>query len=127
MKKYTKGHSLSGLKEKLPKIAVFPNHYEKYDIEIVTPDFTSVCPRTWLPDFAVLTVKYRPDKRVIELKSFKLYLLAYRNLGIFSENVVNRVLEDIVSACKPLYAEVTGVFNARGGMGVTVAAKYPRV
>lgn len=124
--KYTKKHSLSGLKEKLPPIQTFHNHHEKYDIEISAPEFTSICPKTGLPDFGTITVFYRPDKLCIELKSFKMYLSAYRNVGIFNENVVNRILDDIVKECKPVSAEVRGIFNARGGMGITVVARYPR-
>lgn len=124
--KYTKEHAESGTNDELPKIYTFPNHYRKYDIEIVTPEFTSICPKTGLPDFGKITITYRPNKECIELKSFKMYMLGYRNVGIFSENVVNRILDDIVAACKPISAEVLGEFNARGGIGVAVTARYPR-
>lgn len=126
-KEYTDKHATSGIKEKLPPIFTFPNQYKKYDIEIVHPEFTSICPKTGLPDFGTITISYRPNKNCIELKSLKMYLLAYRNLGIFNENIVNRILEDIVSACKPEYAEVRGDFTVRGGIKATVIAKYPRV
>jgi len=117
---------LSGLGEKLPPIHVFTNHFKKYEIEIATPEFTSICPKTGLPDFGKITVHYMPKKSCVELKSFKMYLLAYRNVGIFNENVVNRVLDDIVSACRPEWAEVMGEFSARGGLSTTVVARYPR-
>lgn len=124
--KYTKEHAESGIKDELPKIHTFPNQYKKYDIEIVTPEFTSICPKTELPDFGKITVNYRPNKECIELKSFKMYMLAYRNIGIFNENAVNRILDDVVAACKPISAVVRGEFNARGGIGISVVARYPR-
>jgi 7-cyano-7-deazaguanine reductase len=90
------------------------------------PEFTSVCPKTSLPDFGVLEVRYMPNKLCLELKSFKEYLLEYRNLGIFQENIVNQVLEDVVKAAKPKWAHVKGVFRPRGGIGTTVEARWPR-
>jgi 7-cyano-7-deazaguanine reductase len=97
-----------------------------YEIEIRCPEFTSVCPKTGLPDFGVITIRYMPDKRCLELKSLKEYLLTYRNLGIFQENIVNRILEDVVRAARPVWAEVKGEFNPRGGIGTTVEARWPR-
>jgi len=126
MKGYTEKHARAGLSEKLPRIEAFPNHFKKYEIEIVVPEFTSICPKTGLPDFGKITIKYEPKKSCLELKSLKLYLLAYRNVGIFNENAVNRMLEDIVAACRPVKAEVNGVFNPRGGIDITVTARYPR-
>ena len=123
---YTKEHSKSGLKDKLPKIDVFPNHFKKYEVEIHTSEFTSICPKTGLPDFGKITVHYSPKKSLIELKSFKMYLLGYRNLGIFNENIVNRILDDVVSACNPEWAEVLGEFTSRGGLSTTVVVRYPR-
>jgi len=90
------------------------------------PEFTSVCPKTGLPDFGRLVVRYAPAKRCLELKSFKMYLLAYRNLGIFQENIVNRVLRDVVKAASPVRASVTGEFAPRGGIGSTVTAAWNR-
>ncbi|MBI5700425.1 NADPH-dependent 7-cyano-7-deazaguanine reductase QueF [Candidatus Saganbacteria bacterium] len=124
--KYTKEHSLSGLQVKLPPIQTFPNHFKKYEIEINMPEFTSICPKTGLPDFGKIIIHYMPKKSCIELKSFKMYLLGYRNLGIFNENVVNRILDDVVSACNPEWAEVLGEFTARGGLSTTVIARFPR-
>jgi 7-cyano-7-deazaguanine reductase len=123
---YTKVHAKSGLDAALPAIETWPNQFPGYEITIEAPEFTSVCPKTGLPDFGLLVLRYEPDKACIELKSYKEYLLAYRNLGIFYENVVNRVLRDVVKACKPVRASVTGVFNARGGMSASVVATYTR-
>ena len=116
----------AGLKKKLPAIETFPNQFPEYEVTIDVPEFTSVCPKTGLPDFGVITITYIPDKDVLELKSLKLYLLAYRNLGIFYENAVNRILEDIVAACSPVQAKVIGDFNPRGGIRSVVEARYPR-
>ncbi|MGZ4818685.1 MAG: preQ(1) synthase [Terriglobales bacterium] len=124
--RYTSEHARSGLDARFPDIETWPNQFPKYEILIEIPEFTSVCPKTGLPDFGVLTLRYMPDQRCLELKSLKEYLLTYRNLGIFQENIVNRVLEDVVRAARPIWAEVTGEFNARGGIGSTVIARWPR-
>jgi 7-cyano-7-deazaguanine reductase len=116
----------AGLKAKLPTLETFANQFPNYEITIEIPEFTSVCPKTGLPDFGTITVRYVPARRVLELKSLKEYTLGYRNLGIFYENVVNRFLEDIVRACRPKRAVVTGEFNARGGIRSVIEARYPR-
>jgi len=90
------------------------------------PEFTSVCPKTGLPDFGTVWVRYMPDKRCLELKSLKEYINEYRNLGIFQENVVNRVLEDVVRAARPVWCVVRGEFRPRGGISTTVEARWPR-
>ncbi len=126
MSKYTKEHAKKGLDAKLPAIETWPNQFNGYEVTIEAPEFTSVCPKTGLPDFGLLVLRYEPDKACIELKSYKEHLLAYRNVGIFYENVVNRVLRDVVKACKPKRASLSGVFNARGGMNATVVAAYSR-
>ena len=90
------------------------------------PEFTSVCPKTGLPDFGQLVIRYQPDRLCLELKSLKEYLQAYRNLGIFQENVVNQVLEDVVRWAKPVWAEVKGDFRPRGGISTVVIARWPR-
>lgn len=113
---YTDKHAKSGLGVKLPKLEVFPSQFKQYEISISYPEFTSICPKTELPDFGTIHVQYGPHQLCLELKALKLYLLAYRNVGIFYENVINRVLEDCVKACKPQWMVVTGFFNARGGM-----------
>ena len=94
--------------------------------QIVMPEFTSVCPKTGLPDHGTLTLRYVPDKLCLELKSLKMYTLAYRNLGIFQENVVNRMLADVVSAAKPISAELTGDFTPRGGISTKIIATWSR-
>jgi 7-cyano-7-deazaguanine reductase len=111
---------------KLPAIETFKNIYVESDFEVAmtAPEFTCVCPKTGLPDFAELRLVYVPDKSCLELKSFKEYLLAYRDLGVFHENVVNRVLDDVVKACRPRRATLTGVFNARGGIQTTVIRHF---
>ena len=111
---------------KTPPIETFDNIYpdREYDINMSIPEFTCVCPRTGLPDFAALHLTYSPDKLCLELKSFKEYLLAYRDKGIFHENVVNKVVDDIVAAIKPRRLKLVGVFNARGGIQTTVSRDY---
>jgi 7-cyano-7-deazaguanine reductase len=126
MTRYTKGNAEHGLDEKLPKIDTWPNQFEKYEITIEAPEFTSVCPKTGLPDFGLLVLRYEPRRLCLELKSYKQYLHAYRNLGIFYENSVNRVLRDVVTACDPVRASLSGVFNSRGGLSATVVATYSR-
>jgi 7-cyano-7-deazaguanine reductase len=90
------------------------------------PEFTSVCPKTGLPDFGRLTLRYVPDRSCLELKSYKMYLLAYREVGIFQENVVNRVLQDVVRAANPVTATVTGDFTPRGGLSTVITATWNR-
>lgn len=94
----------------------------KTDLTVDIPEFTCVCPKTGLPDFATIVIDYRPNKLCIELKSLKEYVLFYRNLGIFHEHVVNRMLQDIAKACKPKEMTITGIFNSRGGIQTTVQA-----
>ena len=111
-----------------PKIETFPNPRpgREYEIAISAPEFTSVCPKTGLPDFGMLVLRYVPDRKCVELKSFKEYLLAYRELGIFYENAVNRILRDVVRDCDPVRASLSGVFNTRGGINTTVFVSYTR-
>ncbi len=123
---YTDEHARAGVHAELPEIETWPNQYADYEIEIVIPEFTSVCPKTALPDFGKLVLRYVPDRRCLELKSYKMYLLAYRNLGIFQENVVNRVLQDVVKAANPKSATVIGDFAPRGGLGTIVTATWSR-
>ena len=125
-RRYTEEHARAGIKAPLPEIETFENQFPGYEIEIDHPEFTSVCPKTGLPDFGTITLRYMPGKRCLELKSYKEYLLAYRSLGIFQENVVNRVLEDVVRAAKPVWAQVKGDFRPRGGLTTVVEARWPR-
>jgi 7-cyano-7-deazaguanine reductase len=122
----TEKEAEAGLKEKLPPIETFPNQFPDYEIKVEYPEFTSVCPKTGLPDFGTITIRYIPNKYCLELKSLKMYLLGYRDLGIFYENAVNRILKDIVKTCQPMKAVVTGEFNPRGGLTSIVEAQYPR-
>ena len=105
----------------------FENRFpgREYEIEFTAPEFTSMCPMTGLPDFATLTISYIPGPRCIELRSFKYYLQGFRNRGIFYEDVVNSILDDIVAAISPKWAQVSGDFNARGGISARVTATHP--
>jgi 7-cyano-7-deazaguanine reductase len=125
-REYTDEHACAGVDAELPEIETWPNQYPDYEIEIVMPEFTSVCPKTGLPDFGKIVLRYVPDKKCLELKAYKMYLLAYRSLGIFQENIVNRILEDVVKAAKPVSATVIGDFAARGGLSTLVTAAYSR-
>lgn len=124
IRQYTDEHAEAGVRADLPPIETWPNQYSGYKIEIEMPEFTSVCPKTGLPDHGTLRLIYTPAKHCLELKSLKMYTLAYRNLGIFQENVVNRVLADVVKAARPLEATVVGDFAARGGITTRVTATY---
>lgn len=124
---YTDEHARAGIDAKLPAIETWPNQFPGYEIEIAIPEFTSVCPKTGLPDFGRLTLRYVPDKLCLELKSLKMYVLSYRDLGIFYENVVNRFLRDIVAATRPASATVIGEFTPRGGLESKVTATWSKV
>jgi 7-cyano-7-deazaguanine reductase len=115
-------------KLKTPRIEVWKNQYpdKDYMISLDIPEFTCICPKTGLPDFAQLKIEYAPDLICIELKSFKMYTIFYRNIGIFHEHAVNRILDDFVRACHPRRARITGVFNPRGGITTTVSAEYSK-
>jgi 7-cyano-7-deazaguanine reductase len=107
-------------------LETFPNQYpgREYEVSITCPEFTAVCPKTGQPDFGTIQIKYVPDKKIIELKSLKLYIFSYREQGIFHEHVTNRILDDVVAACEPLHCEITGDFNMRGGIKTVVRASY---
>ena len=107
-------------------LETFPNPRPErdYQIDIRCPEFTSVCPKTGLPDFGEILISYTPEASCIELRSLKYYLLAYRNEGIFYEAATNRILDDLVAACRPRRLRVTGAFSARGGITTTVVAEY---
>lgn len=122
---YSERHAKSGVDARLPGIETWPNQYKGYEITIEIPEYTAICPKTGLPDFGTIRLRYMPDKACLELKSLKMYIHAYRNLGIFYENAVNRVLQDVVASCRPVRAVVTGEFTARGGLSTTIEAKYP--
>ena len=122
---YNERHAKSGLNARLPAIETFPNQYKGYEITIEIPEYTAICPKTSLPDFGTITVQYMPDRECLELKSLKMYIHAYRNIGIFYENAVNKVLQDVAAACRPVWARVTGTFAARGGLRSVIEARYP--
>lgn len=108
------------------ELETFPNPRpgREYEISMECPEFTCVCPRTGQPDFATIRIRYVPAERCIELKSLKLYLWSFRNEGAFHEDVINRILDDLVRACQPRTMTVAGDFNVRGGIHTTVTAKY---
>lgn len=109
------------------KIIVKPNPRpgRNYEVSMESPEFTCVCPMTGQPDFATIRVRYVPDRRIIELKSFKLYLWSYRQSGAFHEAVTNQILDDLVKAARPKWMMVEGDFNVRGGIHTVVTATYP--
>ena len=123
--------SYEGLQEKVrsfktPEIEVWKNQYpdRDYTVHLEIPEFTCLCPKTSLPDFATIYIQYIPDKKCIELKSFKNYIFSYRNLGIFHEHAVNRILDDFVKTSQPRWVSIKGEFNIRGGIKTTVCAEY---
>lgn len=126
MPRTTRKEAEAGLRAKLPSLETFPNQFPNYEITVEIPEFTSVCPLTSLPDFGTITIRYTPKDRCLELKSLKRYILGYRNLGIFYENAVNRILEDVVEACQPVRAVVSGEFRPRGGIKSVIEVRFPR-
>src|SRR4051812_3410189 len=106
------------------QLEVFQNQYpgRDYSVDIVCPEFTSVCPKTGQPDFGTITFMYTPDRLCVELKSLKLYLQRYRNVGVFYETAVNHILDDFVRAVQPRRVTITGAFTARGGISTSVTA-----
>jgi len=113
-------------KEPKENIEVFENKFPDRDYYIthINEEFTSICPKTGLPDFGNIIIEYIPDKLCLELKALKYYFLAFREIGIFYESVVNQILDELVAACKPRYMEITGEFSTRGGINSTVTAVY---
>jgi len=110
------------------KLETFPNRHpgRRYTVSLTSDEFTCVCPATGQPDFATITIKYIPDKRILESKSLKLYLWSYRNEGVFHEHVTNTICDDLVAALDPHWMEVTGAFRVRGGISITVVATHER-
>jgi 7-cyano-7-deazaguanine reductase len=123
---YTAEHAHAGIRARLPRLETWPNQFPGYTIATRFPEYTSMCPKTGLPDYGTILIEYEPRRHCLELKALKLYLLAYRNLGIFYENAVNRILRDIVSAAQPVWCTVRGEFTPRGGLTTTVEAHWPR-
>lgn len=125
MPEYTDEHAKAGLDAKLPAIETWSNQFPGYEISVEIPEYNAICPKTGLPDFGHLTIRYVPDGLCLELKSLKLYIVAYRDVGIFYENAVNRILRDCVAACRPVRMTVMGRFSSRGGISSVVEASYP--
>jgi 7-cyano-7-deazaguanine reductase len=123
---YTEAHAKAGITARLPVLETWPNQFPGYTIRTTFPEYTSICPKTGLPDYGTISIEYQPRRECLELKALKHYLLAYRNLGIFYENAVNRMLRDIVAATKPVWCTVRGEFAPRGGLTTTVEARWPR-
>lgn len=123
------GHNVKNLPKRpdLAKLETFKNQFPKRDYEILIdcPDFTSLCPVTGQPDFAQLTITYVPNKLCVETKSLKIYLNAFRNEPSFNEEIVNHVLDDLVKAVSPRRMTVVGEFAPRGGISLTISARYP--
>lgn len=126
-----KKSSYEGLQTKIremktPKIEVWKNQYpdREYEVELEIPEFTCICPKTGLPDFAVIHIVYAPDKVCLELKSLKMYMLFYRDVGIFHEHLVNKILDDLVVACHPRWMDIEIEMNPRGGIATNVRADY---
>ena len=113
---------------KTPSIETWKNEYsdKDYTIEVTTPEFTAICPKTGLPDFGMIQISYIPDEQCVELKSLKEYFLFYRDVGIFHEHVVNKILVDFVAACNPRRVEIVGDFHVRGGIKTVIRANYER-
>lgn len=126
MAHYTAAHARAGIRAKLPALETWPNQFPGYEITTRFPEYTSVCPKTGLPDYGTITIHYQPNRKCLELKALKMYLLAFRDLGIFYENAVNRILRDIVAATRPRWCVVRGEFTPRGGLTTTVEARWPR-
>ena len=129
-KEITEGLTLLGREVTQPvrKLEAFPNQHpgRRYTVTLVCPEFTCVCPITGQPDFATITIRYIPDQRIVESKSLKLYLWSYRNEGAFHEHVTNQILDDLVKALDPIYCHVTGAFNVRGGISISVDVEYEK-
>jgi 7-cyano-7-deazaguanine reductase len=107
-------------------LETFPNHHPERDyvVTLESDEFTCVCPATGQPDFATITVNYVPGPRILESKSFKLYLWSYRDQGVFHEHVTNKILDDLVAALEPRWCRVRGAFSVRGGIRITVQAEH---
>ncbi len=131
--KMTKRSGYEGLQArvrtmKTPVLEAWRNQYphKTYTVAIEVPEFTCLCPKTGLPDFASIAIEYVPFKQCVELKSLKEYMMFYRDVGIFHEHLANRVLDDFVKACRPRRAKITTRFNPRGGIATTVTREYRR-
>ena len=106
-------------------LEIVDNEYNNrdYEINISIPEFSCVCPRTGLPDFGTISIIYNPNQHIVELKSLKLYIVKYRNIGVFHEHVTNQIMDDFSKACKPKKICVSGNFNPRGGIKTSISVK----
>ena len=129
-KSYLKSLTVLGKEKVIPtrKLETFPNHHPERDyvVTMLTEEFTCVCPLTGQPDFAKITIRYIPDKLILESKSLKLYLQSFRNQGTFHEHVSNVILDDIVGTLAPRWCKMTAEFAVRGGIGISVDAEFKR-
>ena len=134
MPKITSASDLDGLtllgKKARPgrTLEVFPNHHPErdYTVTLITGEFTCLCPVTGQPDFARITIRYIPDKSIVESKSLKLYLASFRNEGAFHEHLTNAILDDLVKTIAPRWCKVSAEFAVRGGIAITVDAEYKK-
>lgn len=112
--------------DKRALLETFENQFPQRDyvIEIIAPEFTSVCPKTGQPDFGTINITYTPEKTCVELKSLKFYLQSFRNDGIFYENVTNRILDDLVAVLQPRWLKIVAAFSARGGITTNVIVEH---
>ena len=127
MAEYTSAHARAGINARLPKLETWPNQFPGYVITTRFPEYSSVCPKTGLPDCGTITITYMPARKCIELKSLKYYMFGFRNRGIFFEAATNAILDDLVKACQPRRMTVVGDFAVRGGMKTIVTASYDAV
>ena len=113
---------------KYKDLEIVPNEYPNrdYTIDINIPEFNCVCPKTGLPDFGIINIQYIPYKNIVELKSLKLYIVKFRNVGIFHEHVTNQILDDFKLACNPKKIKITGNFNPRGGIKTVVSVEWEK-
>ncbi len=117
--------SKSGLLTELPALEAIPNEFgQNYEVQIIIPEYSAICPLTHQPDYGVITITFVPNKAYLELKALKFYIQGFRNVGVFYESVVNRILEDIVNVIEPISAQVKGEFSPRGGIRSVITAKY---
>jgi 7-cyano-7-deazaguanine reductase len=128
-----KKSSYDGLQEnirklKTPPLDTWSNKYpdRDYIVSIKTDEFNCICPNTGLPDFAKINIEYVPDKKCLELKSFKEYLVSYRNIGIYHEHAINKIFDDFIKAVKPKCVKIEGIFNIRGGITTSVSREYKK-
>ena len=122
---YGDAQAAAGIDAELPEIDTFPSHFDEYTITIENPEYSSICPKTGLPDYGLITITYSPGELCLELKSLKLYFHSFRNRGVFHEAVTNEILDHLVKSCRPRRLRVVGDFRVRGGLSTVVTAEHP--